>query len=419
MESSSLDLAWLASCQQCTVPRQGLVGQGRLAPEESIDDTALGQLDCPETHWVPPPEGHMSQDQPQPRATDLPHTDWPSHHPKLDRWVGGPGAHQGEAGVYRVSSTWRQDHSVDGAESLELPLPLISEFDHFHLQPRQLEHTSSKRTDPAEGRCQQCPNPACYGFKPHPHYNDPRETAPRRPYYPPSRAPTTQNRPPGEEVPRAPTLNIPQCEAPSREVISEAIVVPSLQGTLSPGQPDRAKAGLTQEIRKTVSLPEQCRNIFITYSVDTAKEIVNFASFLRNQGFKPAIDVFENSIMNMDVNKWMDRYLKDKSVLIIVVISPKYKTDVEGDGMDEHGLHTKYIHTQIQNEFIQQRCLNFRLVPVLFPNATKKHVPLWLQTTRIYRWPHDRNDLLLRLLREERYIAPPIGKDLTITVRPL
>uniref|UniRef100_A0A667ZQH4 SEFIR domain-containing protein n=1 Tax=Myripristis murdjan TaxID=586833 RepID=A0A667ZQH4_9TELE len=105
--------------------------------------------------------------------------------------------------------------------------------------------------------------------------------------------------------------------------------------------------------------------------------------------------------------------------MIIVVISPQYKQDVEGVGDDEHGLHTKYIHNQIQNEYIQQRCLNFRLVPVLFPTATKKHVPNWLQSTRIYRWPQDVQDLLLRLLREERYIAPRLGRDLTLTVRPL
>ncbi|MEQ2172616.1 hypothetical protein GOODEAATRI_022970 [Goodea atripinnis] len=108
------------------------------------------------------------------------------------------------------------------------------------------------------------------------------------------------------------------------------------------------------------------------------------------------IDMFDNPIRRMGINKWMDRYLNDVSLI--------------------YGLST---YLQIQNEFIQQGCLNFRLVPVLFPNATKRHVPSWLQNTRIYRWPSDTQDLLLRLLREERYIIPQRGTDLTLTVRPL
>uniref|UniRef100_A0A8C6S4Z5 SEFIR domain-containing protein n=1 Tax=Neogobius melanostomus TaxID=47308 RepID=A0A8C6S4Z5_9GOBI len=102
----------------------------------------------------------------------------------------------------------------------------------------------------------------------------------------------------------------------------------------------------------------------------------------------------------------MDRFLNDKSVLIIVVISPQYKVDVDGLGPDEHCLHTKYIYKQIQNEFIQQGCLNFRLVPVLFPGASTNHVPNWLRSTKLYRWPQDGPDLLLRLFRMERYIVP-------------
>lgn len=190
---------------------------------------------------------------------------------------------------------------------------------------------------------------------------------------------------------------------------------------VSPGRslPPAGQRAVTRELRKTISLPEEYRNLFITYSMDTAKEMFPFVKFLTDQGFNPAIDMFDNPVRRMDITKWMDSFLNDKSVLIIVVVSPKYKEDVEGDGDDEHGLHTKYIHNQIQSEFIQQKCLNFRLVPVLFPNATKQHVPKWLHNTSIYHWPRDVQDLLLRLVREERYIIPQRAADLTLTVRAL
>ncbi|XP_076021642.1 uncharacterized protein LOC143012422 [Genypterus blacodes] len=207
------------------------------------------------------------------------------------------------------------------------------------------------------------------------------------------------------------TVNMPQFSLPPSEGVSQI----SVMNLSSSG----ADVAASQAKTRTISLPDECRNIFITYSSDAAAEMVPFVEFLTKQGFRPAIDMFDNHIRHMDINKWMDIYLKDQSVLIIIAISPKYKADIEGCGEDRHGLHTKYFYSMMQNEFIQQGSLNFRFVPVLFLDTSQRHVPGWLQNTHVYRWPQDAEDLLLRLLREERYCSPPAPKELTLIITPV
>ncbi|XP_070981431.1 E3 ubiquitin ligase TRAF3IP2-like [Oncorhynchus clarkii lewisi] len=168
------------------------------------------------------------------------------------------------------------------------------------------------------------------------------------------------------------------------------------------------------------------RKVFVTYERDSDnhfKETMNFVSLLRHNGFDTSVDVFEQQLISISAIDFMEKYINEKYYLIIIVISPKYHETVTRANIymekDERMLHTVYIYKQLQNEFIQNGCQNFRFIPILFPGAKKCHVPAWLQNTLVYTWPKDRDDILRRLMRVEKYNPPPVGELPTIVSTPL
>lgn len=163
-------------------------------------------------------------------------------------------------------------------------------------------------------------------------------------------------------------------------------------------------------------LPPEQRKVFVTYTTDSdehVKEIIKFVTLLRANGFDTQIDIFEQNFRSISKIDFMEKFIRDKEFLIIIVISAKYHeavTSPYSPQNDENHLNAVYIYKQLQNEFLQNGSKNFRFVPVLFPGAKDCHVPAWLQNTHVYRWPRQTQDILRRLMRLEKYIPPPVGQ---------
>lgn len=281
-------------------------------------------------------------------------------------------------------------------EELEAPLPLRSEEDWTHYN-HQYRH------------CHSCSAPCQYPAPPHPVHRPPAHCLPGHSWHPSPYTNRLQN----------PQLFLESACADFTPMCSVSVNVPHFSlppagGVSQVNVGEFSSGSLMQERRRGAGLPEECKNIFITYSSDAALEVGPFAEFLTKQGFRPTVDRPDTS-----ANCWREGFLKDPSILIIIAISPKYKTDVEGIAVDNHGRHTKYIHSMMENEFIQQGSLNFRFIPVLFLNASKEDVPRWLQDTIVYHWPRHSEDLLLRLLRRERYVPPPVATEIGVIIQPV
>lgn len=96
---------------------------------------------------------------------------------------------------------------------------------------------------------------------------------------------------------------------------------------------------------------------------------------------------------------------------MLVLISPKYFQDVmepERSRMgpdDDLALNTLYIHRCMQAEYMENKCINKRFIPVIMPGASKSHIPVWLQNTTKYVWPEQYKNLFFYMMYPEHAVA--------------
>ncbi|KAG5262112.1 hypothetical protein AALO_G00292360 [Alosa alosa] len=387
-------------------------------PSEIEDEWTPGAYCVPATGYKPPPPV-------PPRAAQarFPQTPFPS------QAVAGTSAadHYQWAWAYPSYASGREEGGYQHPHSMPSSLP-SDEYSSYpddgsHLQARS--HSLPGRNSPSLASLEQpsslLSNPPLAAAHPHPHPL-PYGCVPMAP------ACCTQYTPPGHhhrgpgplhQLSPQPAYHMAYKPSGPEQHHPGHVRTSSLQSEYVVPQPQHTSPRGTQ-------LSMEQRKVFVTYesdSEDHVKEIIKFVALLRHNGFDTHIDVFEQQLNSISKIDCTERYIQEKDYLIIIAISPKYFEVVSGDSMfverDERTLNTVYIHKQLQNEFIQNGCKNFRFIPVLFPGAKKSHVPTWLQNTHVYNWPKDRDDILRRLMRVEKYNPPPIGELPTIVSIPI
>ncbi|XP_066278681.1 E3 ubiquitin ligase TRAF3IP2-like [Branchiostoma lanceolatum] len=188
-----------------------------------------------------------------------------------------------------------------------------------------------------------------------------------------------------------------------------------------PNEQPPVHASPPRSVQRPATAPTKER-VFITYSDDNRdhmKEVLKMAYLLSDQGYVVDVDKFQRHFAAMDKIGWLEDKVEN-SDFIIVVCSKKYRRDVDGSGPgedDDHGLNTRYINRAMQTVYLENKCINYKVIPVLFDGYPRDTCPRWLRNTVLYRWPRDVQDVMCRLRREERYKMPASGRPPIITVR--
>lgn len=195
----------------------------------------------------------------------------------------------------------------------------------------------------------------------------------------------------------------------------------------------------SQGLMKSASVPNNMKpseyrktfrhiKVFVTYSADEKRHtqrVLNLCKCLEKNGFSCCVDIYHQKLQIEDRAGWYQKRFEEAD-FILVVISPKYKRDVEtcdmdndaddSDSMDSddnrqlensHQLHTKQIYRLMYREYLQVGSRSMRFIPLLFEGIKRDLIPDWLvnpYSPLVYDWPKQYKDLLWMLTKPEKRI---------------
>ena len=78
--------------------------------------------------------------------------------------------------------------------------------------------------------------------------------------------------------------------------------------------------------------------------------------------------------------------------------------------VDEESQFIGVVNQMILDDYFDNRGHCSKYIPVLFAGDQREDVPKVLRSSQLYRFPDDRKDMMMRLLRKEKFELVPLGK---------